>query len=130
MDAKKILVVDDDPSVRELFGKALESPEYEVRGAADGVEALERVKDATFDLYLIDLMMPRMGGLDLLRALKEFDPGAIVFIITGFGSEDSARDARELGCSEYITKPFDFDEVKTLIRETLDARDRGLRADP
>lgn len=127
MDTKKILVVDDDPSVRELLEKALESPEYEVRGAADGVEALERIKDATFDIYLIDLMMPRMGGMDLLRALKDFDREAIVFIITGFGSEESAREARELGCSDYITKPFDVDEVKALIREALDARDRGLR---
>lgn len=126
MAAKRILVVDDDPAVRELLERSLSSPAYELFGAADGVEALERVRDATFDLCLVDLMMPRMGGMDLVRALRESNRETIVFIITGFGSEESAREARELGCSDYITKPFDVEELKTLIREALDARDRGL----
>lgn len=126
MDAKKILVVDDDPAIRGLLEKCLGDSEYEVCGAADGVEALEQIRGATFDLCLVDLLMPRLGGMDLLRAIREADREMIVFIITGYGSEESEREARELGCHGCIAKPFDVDEVKDLVREALEVRDRGF----
>jgi len=118
----KILVVDDEESMREFLSVILRKEGYAVDCAADGREAFALAREQPFDLILEDLKMPGMDGIELLRALKEHDPEVLVIIMTAYSTWNSAVEAMRLGAYDYIRKPFDNNDIKATV-----ARAIGLR---
>ncbi len=104
----KVLVVDDEPEAVELLTEFLSSKGYEVLTATSGEEALRRVKEERPHLVLLDIQMPKMNGLEVLRRIREIDPEMGVIMATGVNEEDVGRKALELGAFDYIVKPLDM----------------------
>ena len=119
---EKILIVDDERSLRDVLGIMLKRAGYDVSVASDGDEAIARIEKELFDLVITDLKMPRAGGLDVLKAVKDASPDSVVLIITAFASAESAVEAMKLGAYDYLTKPFQVDEVQLIIRNALEKR--------
>ncbi len=117
-----ILVVDDDKSMREFLELILKRERYNVTRARDGADALLLLKDNIFDLIITDLMMPAINGLELLKKAKELYPGIKVIVITAFGTIETAIEAIKLGAYDYITKPFNNDDLRLRIRRALETR--------
>lgn len=117
----RVLVADDDPLACKIL-KRLLGPDYQVDAYANGEEALAHYRSRGADLLLTDLKMPRMGGLELLSAVKAIDPAALVFVITGHSSFESAVAAVKKGAYDYIAKPFDPDDVLLRINRALKER--------
>lgn len=110
-DAQTFLVVDDDETFRERLARALRKRGYEVRTAPDGETAVALARDDSPELAVVDLRMPGMSGLELLRALHELDPTTKVVLLTGWGSIATAIEAMRLGAHYYVAKPADVDDV-------------------
>lgn len=104
----KVLVVDDEPEAVELLVEFLSSKGYEVLTAASGEEALRRVKEDRPHLVLLDIRMPGMNGLEVLRRIREIDTEMGVIMVTAVNEEDVGRKALELGAFDYIVKPLDL----------------------
>jgi len=119
---KKLLIVDDEKSMREFLAIVLRKEGYYVAAVADGESALRLLEQDIFDLVMTDMKMPGMDGLALLRAVKQTSPRTIVLMITAFASTESAVEAMRAGAYDYLTKPFQIDEVKLLIKKALDHR--------
>ncbi|PYR89707.1 MAG: hypothetical protein DMF84_23555 [Acidobacteria bacterium] len=102
----RVLVVDDEASIRDLLAKTLALAEYDVDLAPDGRTALERLRIIPYDLLITDLKMPGVDGLTVIREARRLKTDLPVIIITGFSTEASAIDALNLGVSGYLTKPF------------------------
>ena len=115
----RILVVDDEESVRYSFKRFLKDPHYKVDTAKNGSEALAKITKDRYDLVILDIRLPDQSGLDVLREIKAIDPKAIVLIITAFGTTEVAIEATKLGAYDYILKPFDIPTIKNLIEEGL-----------
>ena len=115
----RVLVVDDESSIRELLQKTLALAEYEVDTAPDGRAALERLRLANYDLLIADLKMPGMDGLTLIREAKRLKADLPVIIITGFSTESSAIEAVNLGVAGYLTKPFRVPQVLAAAARAL-----------
>ena len=107
----RILVVDDESSIRDLLVKTLALAEYDVDTAPDGRTALERLRLYPYDLLIADLKMPGIDGLNLIREAKRLKSDLPVIIITGYSTETAAIDAVNLGVSGYLTKPFRVPQV-------------------
>ncbi len=114
--------MDDERVVREVIADFLTMEDFTVRTAADGGEALEALDSDAYDLVLSDLMMPGVGGLELLEAMQTRQLGTKTVIMTGFGTVESAIDAMKRGASDYILKPFRVDEVVLTVRRALEER--------
>ncbi len=106
--AGRVLVVDDDPKVVELLQEFLSAKGYEVITAGDGAEALRKVKEERPHLILLDIQMPKMDGLEVLRQLRAIDKEVGVIMITGVNEQEIGRQAMALGAFDYITKPLDL----------------------
>jgi two-component system response regulator PilR (NtrC family) len=119
---EKILVVDDERSLREVLSIMLKRAGYAVTEAADGEEAISHVNNEIFDLVITDLRMPKADGMAVLKAVKSSSPETVVLVITAFATADSAVDAMKLGAYDYLTKPFQVDEVQLIIRNALEKR--------
>ena len=117
----RILVVDDEASIRDLLSKTLALAEYEVDTAPDAASALNRVRAAQYDLLIADLRMPGMDGLTLIRQAKRIRAELPVIIITGYSSEASAIEAVNLGVTGYLRKPFRVPEVLAAAAKALGA---------
>jgi excisionase family DNA binding protein len=115
----RILVVDDEASIRELLSKTLALAEYEVDVAPDGPRALERLRMVPYDLLITDLKMPGMDGLTVIREARRLKPDLPVIIITGYSTEASAIEAINLGVSGYLTKPFRVPRVLAAAAKAL-----------
>src|SRR5215216_6668922 len=120
---KQILVVDDEPNLRRVLSAQLERDGYDVHTAEDGEQALALLRDHHIDLVITDLRMPRVDGMELLRRVATFEEPAPVVMITAHGTVDTAVEALKTGAFDYITKPFDQDEVRTVVRKALRTRD-------
>jgi excisionase family DNA binding protein len=107
----RILVVDDEASIRDLLSKTLALAEYDVDVAPDGRSALERLRLYPYDLLIADLKMPGMDGLSVIREAKRLKTDLPVIIITGYSTEASAIEAVNLGVAGYLTKPFRVPQV-------------------
>ncbi|MBI2252808.1 MAG: response regulator [Armatimonadetes bacterium] len=116
---KKILVVDDEIDVGDFFKENLDSEKYEIISALDGEETLNLVKKSSPDLVLLDIKMPKMDGIEVLRKIKIFKKDLPVIMITGYGMMKTAREAMLLKAYDYITKPFDLEFIKNLINEVF-----------
>lgn len=119
---EKILVVDDEQSLREVLSIMLKRAGYAVTSTTDGEEAVELLQKEIFDLVITDLRMPKVDGLEVLKAVKSTSPETVVLIITAFASADSAVEAMKQGAYDYLTKPFQVDEVQLIIRNALEKR--------
>jgi DNA-binding response OmpR family regulator len=106
--AGRVLVVDDDPGTVELLQEFLEGKGYEVFTAGNGAWALRKVKEERPHLVLLDVMMPKMDGLEVLRQIREIDQTIGVIMVTGVNEEAVGRKAVELGAFDYIVKPLDL----------------------
>ena len=122
---KLILIIDDDPGVRARLTSALEST-YFVRAAGTGEEGLEEFERATPDLVLLDVMLPQMGGLAVLRAMKRASPQLPVIMMTAYAEIPTAVQAIKLGALDYVQKPIAPDIVRLEIVEVLEGRARGM----
>ncbi len=122
-----ILVVDDELSMREFLTILLEKQGYTVTTAADGAKALAIAQKESFDLIISDIRMPAMTGLELLAQLKPIQPDLNFILITAFASPDDAVNAMKHGAFDYITKPFNVDEIKRVVHEALSKKtlDKG-----
>ena len=114
-----ILVIEDDRKMRDGLVEILTDEGYNVESAENGQIGLEKIKKKEFEVILTDLIMPVMGGMEVLMEIKHIKPMANVIIITAFGTIENAVDAIKAGASDYITKPFKIDEVQTKIRMVL-----------
>jgi DNA-binding NtrC family response regulator len=112
-------VVDDEEGSRSSIKDLLSFEQYAVDEAADGFTALEMIKKTTYDFVLLDIRMPRMGGLEALRHISEINPDLPVLVFTGYGSSGIAIEAMKLGAFDYITKPFDIDELLEIIKRAI-----------
>ncbi len=122
-EQKQILIVDDEPNLRRVLAAQLSRDGYDVHTAEDGVQALEMLGEHHIDMMITDLRMPRMDGMSLLRKALELDPELPVVMITAHGTVDNAVEALKTGAFDYITKPFDQVEVRTIVRKALRTRD-------
>ena len=115
----RILVVDDEASIRDLLAKTLALAEYDVDVAPDGRSALDRMRLYPYDLLIADLKMPGMDGLAVIREAKRYKADLPVIIITGFSTESSAIEAVNLGVAGYLTKPFRVPQVVAAAAKAL-----------
>lgn len=115
----RVLVVDDEASIRELLTRTLSLTEYDVEAVADGRSALERLRLDTYDLLIADLRMPVMDGLTLIREARRLHPALRVIIITGYSTEASAIEAVNLGVVGYLVKPFRVPQVLSAVARAL-----------
>ncbi len=118
----RIHLIDDEPIIHDVLGQLLEAEGYRVEISASGEEALKKFEEQKFDLILLDLLMPGMDGLEVLRRIKRIDPEALVIIITAYASVESALAAIKMGAYDYIQKPFKNDELLMTIKRALDHR--------
>src|SRR2546425_11878154 len=116
-----VLVVDDDPGVRESFRLILED-HYDVVDVPDGPTALDVVRTSTVDLVLLDIRLPGMDGIEVLERIKVLDEGIEVILVTAVKTVRTAVDAMKLGAFDYLTKPFEEDELLSLSRRALEKR--------
>jgi two-component system response regulator AtoC len=119
---ESILVVDDDTEVRETLSSVLLDEGYVVEAVKSGKEAIRASETAYFDVALIDMELPDMKGIEILRRLKEKHPGMVQIIITGFPSLENAVKAVNEGAHGYVLKPFNIGELLKIIRKRLDAK--------
>jgi two-component system, NtrC family, response regulator PilR len=119
----RVLVVDDEQSMRELLGIMLRQVGYDVTQADGGEAAIQTLKSGdAFDLVITDLRMRKVDGLAVLRAAKEHSPQTVVLVVTAFASTETAVEAMKLGAYDYVTKPFKLDELKLTIANALERK--------
>ena len=116
---KKILVVDDEPSILELIEYNLESNDYQVSTAKDGQEAFDKVNEQTFDLMLLDQMLPKMSGIEVLKKMRKSGNLTPVIFLTAVDSEDNKIEGLVSGADDYVTKPFSIKELLARIEVVL-----------
>ena len=122
MAETRVLVVDDEQSMRELLGIMLKQVGYDVTLADGGETAVEALKNDAFDLVITDLRMRKVDGLAVLRAAKEHSPRTVVLVVTAFASTETAVEAMKLGAYDYVTKPFKLDELRLTIANALERK--------
>ena len=120
MTGKPVLIVDDEKNIRLTLSQSLESLELETDTAVNGEEALAKLKEKDYRLILLDLRMPGMDGMEVLRRLREIRPDIRVIIITAYGTIESAVDAMKLGAADFIQKPFSPEEIRRLVSQVMD----------
>ncbi|MEA3341020.1 MAG: response regulator [Chloroflexota bacterium] len=131
MSEGRILIVDDESNIVRPCVKALIARGYEAQGASNGQEALALLERESFDLLLLDLKMPGMDGLEVLRQAKDMRPGVEAIIVSGHGTLELAAEAMRLGALDFMTKPIDLEHIIAKVQQTLehtskpDARVRG-----
>ena len=122
MPKEKILIVDDEKSIRDFLEIMLKKEGYKVASASSGEEALKLVNQINYDLVISDIRMKGMSGVELLKNIKEINPETVVMMVTAYASVDTAIDAMKAGAYDYIAKPFKIEEVKHIIRNALDRK--------
>ena len=116
----RVLVADDERNLRELIVRELGRRGHEVEGAADGVAALERIRETSYDVVVLDMRMPQKEGLDVLRELGTFPEAPQVIMLTGFQEVSSAVEAMKLGAYDYLTKPTKIEELDVVVRKAAE----------
>jgi DNA-binding NtrC family response regulator len=117
---ERILIVDDEEDLTLGYSRCLEKVGYEVKTANSGEDALDLIKKEIFDLVLLDIRLPQMSGIEVLKKALEIDPDLIVIMITAHGSVTSAVDAMRKGAYDYLMKGFDHDELRMVAKKALD----------
>jgi DNA-binding NtrC family response regulator len=115
-----ILVIDDDSSVRSILEDFLQLKGFEVSVAGDGEAGIDLIRERKIDLYFVDLVLPGMGGMEVLKKVASLHLQIPAIVITGFGAIETAVEAIKLGAFDYITKPFVLEELLLVIQRALD----------
>jgi DNA-binding NtrC family response regulator len=119
-DKKLVLIVDDEKNIRLTLTGALEAMELGTDTAVNGEEALAKLDTKPFGLILLDLRMPGMDGMEVLRRVRQARPDIKIIIITAYGTIESAVEAMKLGAVDFIQKPFAPEEIRALVKKVLD----------
>ena len=119
MDKKKVLIVDDQNGIRVLLMEVFSSEGYTTFQAPNGVVALDIVRDEIPDIVLLDMKIPGMDGLEILKQIKLMRPDMNVIMMTAYGELDMIKEATDLGALMHFTKPFDIDEMRVAVNSTL-----------
>ena len=119
MESKPILIVDDEKNIRMTLSQSLESLGVETDMAGNGEEALTKLKEKDFGLILLDIRMPGMDGMEVLRQVREVRPDIRIIMITAYGTIESAVEAMKLGAVDFLQKPFDPEEIRELVSRVL-----------
>ncbi len=114
----RILVCDDEEGVRESLRLIL-SDDYDLTFARHGAEALEQVSQKDYDLILLDIKMPRIHGLEVIKQIKKIRPQTPVIIVSGYQSTEIATEALKLGADDYVPKPFESSQILTAVQNAL-----------
>lgn len=125
----RILLIDDDPGVRDSMERTLRGAGYAVQSAASGEEGFELARGGAFDVILSDMRMPGISGLDILRKLRDIRVDAAFIIMTGFGTVDTAVEAMKLGAIDFVQKPFFRDELLMRVRSATERRQLARQVD-
>ncbi len=120
MDYKRILVVDDEPLMRDFLIETLQRRKHLVDSAGNGAQAIAKVRGEAFDLVITDIRMPEASGLEVLEAVKKANPDTEVIMITAFGTIETAVEAMKLGAFDFITKPFFADAIELKVDRALE----------
>lgn len=119
-----VMIVEDDPAIRRLYSFLLTNSGFNVVEAEDGVAALEQFSADPCDLIITDMNMPRMGGMDLVKEIRNTRQSDVyVIMVTAYGTPDTEKMALRLGANEYIAKPFDFEELEGRVRSYFENMD-------
>jgi two-component system, NtrC family, response regulator PilR len=118
----RILIVEDEKSMREILKMLLEEENYEIVTASNGIEGISSIEKDIFDLVITDMKMPKADGFEVLKKIKEISPETIVIMITAFGTTETAIEAMKLGAYDYIHKPFNIDQIRIVVRKALDKK--------
>ncbi len=117
---EKILVVDDDEGVRQVLSQSLSEAGYRVSVAESGEKAVAAVREETFDLVILDMVLPRVDGIEVLKEITALRPEIPVVMITGYASVETAIKAMKMGAVDYIVKPFRMEEVELVVGKALE----------
>ena len=113
---KKVLIVDDSSSLRNMLKKILENLGFEVPGMADnGIAAITKYRELKPDIVMVDMIMPQLGGLECLRLLKQVDPKAVVVMVSSVSSQETVVSCLKEGAKHYILKPYDEAKIKQVM---------------
>ena len=115
-----LLIVDDEQSMRDFLAIMLKKEGYEVDTVEDGDEAIKAIEEDIYDLVITDIKMPGRSGLEVLHHVKQISPGTLVIVITAFSSTEDAVSAMKQGALDYITKPFEIEKIKLVIKNALE----------
>ena len=118
-----ILIVDDEQSYRQLLSMVFEGGGHNIRSAMNGRQAIELLNESPADIIISDVKMPDMDGIEMLREVRETLPDLGVVLMTAFASVETAREAFKLGADDFIQKPFDVEELKLIVRKTLEKQE-------
>jgi DNA-binding NtrC family response regulator len=118
----RALIADDEEGLRFVLGKLLRREGCQVDEATDGESAVKLASENLYDLYILDLKMPRMDGMTAMRRILEMQPDALVVIMTAFGSQNLALEAMGAGAYDYFTKPFEMEELRVILRRALEKK--------
>lgn len=121
-----ILIVDDEPDICEMLARLFSEEGYGTTTVVTGKGAVKKVLEGGIDVVLLDVIMPEPDGINVLRQIKAIRPKIPVVMMTAFGAPTTAREAMRMGAYDYITKPFDFEGVKEIIRQGLE---NGMRCE-
>lgn len=126
MDKKKVLIVDDQNGIRVLLVEVFSNEGYDTFQASNGKLALEIVRKESPDLVLLDMKIPGMDGLDILKHIKQIDTSIKVIMMTAYGELDMIKEATDLGALTHFTKPFDIDDLRKAVNDELRAKSPRL----
>ena len=122
MPKNKILVIDDEKSMLEFLSIMLTKDGFSVATSDMGQEGINMFKNTHFDLVIVDIKMLEVSGIDVLKSVRSYDSNAVVLMITAYASVDTAIEAMKLGAFDYITKPFEIENIRVVIRKALQQR--------
>lgn len=123
-----ILIIDDDRDICEYMKTLLEATGYTVETLSDPTQAEETIRADEYHLLIVDLMMPKMDGIELIKGIRKIDSDVAIIVFTGYPSVETAVDALKLSVSDYIKKPFDVDDFREKVSDVL--RRKGLLLNP
>ena len=118
---RSVLIVDDEIGARESLKMILKN-DYEVSLARNAEEAFSKIKEHSPDVILLDILLPDLDGLKVLERIKQNDPDMVVIMITATNTVNTAVEAMKLGAYDYVTKPFDIDQLRLIITRSLSAK--------
>ncbi|MGO4901530.1 response regulator [Bacillus sp. GM2] len=122
---EKILIVDDQYGIRVLLNEVFNKEGYKTFQAANGIQALDIVKNQRPDLVLLDMKIPGMDGIEILKRMKVIDEGIRVIIMTAYGELDMIQESKELGALTHFAKLFDIDEIRDAVKTYLPIKSNG-----
>jgi len=121
--SKKVLIIDDEKNIRLTLSQCLEFSNYDVETAVSGEHGLTKYNESKYDVILLDMKMPGIDGMEVLRRIKEQDPLQNVIMITAHGTIETAVEAMKIGAIDYIRKPFTPDEIRSIVKRVLERHD-------